>query len=34
MNAEIEWFEKYATHRPYVWEKAPGEKKETKTTEP
>jgi dipeptidyl aminopeptidase/acylaminoacyl peptidase len=25
MNAEIEWFEKYATRRPYVWEKAPGE---------
>jgi dipeptidyl aminopeptidase/acylaminoacyl peptidase len=25
MNAEIEWFEKYATHRPYVWEKAPDE---------
>jgi dipeptidyl aminopeptidase/acylaminoacyl peptidase len=35
VNAEIEWFEKYATRRPYVWEKAPGEeKKETKTTEP
>lgn len=25
MNAEIEWFEKYATNRPYEWEKAPGE---------
>lgn len=33
MNAEIEWFEKYATKRAYTWEKAPGEdKKETKTT--
>jgi dipeptidyl aminopeptidase/acylaminoacyl peptidase len=25
MNAEIEWFERYATHRPYTWEKAPGD---------
>jgi dipeptidyl aminopeptidase/acylaminoacyl peptidase len=25
LNAEIEWFEKYATKRPFVWEKAPGE---------
>ena len=33
MNAEIEWFEKYATKRPYTWEKAPGEdKKDAKTT--
>src|SRR5262249_32276109 len=27
VNAEIEWFEKYATKRPYTWEKAPGEEK-------
>jgi dipeptidyl aminopeptidase/acylaminoacyl peptidase len=27
MNAEIEWFEKYATKRPYTWEKGPGEDK-------
>ena len=33
MNAEIEWFEKYATKRPYTWEKAPGDdKKDAKTT--
>lgn len=33
MNAEIEWFEKYATKRAYTWEKAPGEdKKDAKTT--
>jgi len=33
LNAEIEWFEKYATKRPFTPEKAPGEdKKETKTT--
>jgi dipeptidyl aminopeptidase/acylaminoacyl peptidase len=25
-NAELEWFEKYATGRVYVWEKAPGDK--------
>jgi dipeptidyl aminopeptidase/acylaminoacyl peptidase len=34
MNAELEWFEKYATKRPYTWEKAPGgdaEKKPTST---
>jgi dipeptidyl aminopeptidase/acylaminoacyl peptidase len=24
-NAELEWFEKYAMHRNYVWEKAPGD---------
>jgi dipeptidyl aminopeptidase/acylaminoacyl peptidase len=24
LNAEIEWFEKFATLRPYTWEKAPG----------
>ncbi len=23
MNVELEWFEKYATQRPYTWEKAP-----------
>jgi hypothetical protein len=22
-NTELEWFEKYANHRTYVWEKAP-----------
>ncbi len=27
MNTEIEWFEKYATKRPYPWEKAPEENK-------
>jgi len=32
MNVELEWFEKYATHRPYTWEKAPGEKADLKTT--
>jgi dipeptidyl aminopeptidase/acylaminoacyl peptidase len=33
LNAEIEWFEKYATKRPFTPEKAPGDdKKETKTT--
>jgi len=33
LNAEIEWFEKYATKRSYTWEKAPGEdKKDVKTT--
>jgi dipeptidyl aminopeptidase/acylaminoacyl peptidase len=25
LNAEIEWFEKYATKRPFQWEKAPDE---------
>ncbi len=25
MNAELEWFEKYVTRRPYTWETAPGE---------
>ena len=25
INAEIDWFERYATKRPFVWEKAPGE---------
>ncbi len=29
MNAELEWFEKYATRRPYTWEKAPGERDRT-----
>jgi dipeptidyl aminopeptidase/acylaminoacyl peptidase len=23
MNAELEWFEKYAMSRPYTWEEAP-----------
>jgi dipeptidyl aminopeptidase/acylaminoacyl peptidase len=33
LNAEIEWFERYATKRPFTWEKAPGdEKKEVKGT--
>jgi len=33
VNAEIEWFEKYATKRAYTWEKAPGEeKKDVKAT--
>jgi dipeptidyl aminopeptidase/acylaminoacyl peptidase len=33
LNAEIEWFEKYATRRPYTWEKAPGEdKKDSRNT--
>jgi hypothetical protein len=27
LNAEIEWFEKYATRRPFTWEKAPGDDK-------
>jgi dipeptidyl aminopeptidase/acylaminoacyl peptidase len=32
LNAEIEWFEKYATRRPFTPERAPGdEKKESKT---
>jgi dipeptidyl aminopeptidase/acylaminoacyl peptidase len=25
MNAELAWFEKYATRRPYAWEMAPGD---------
>jgi dipeptidyl aminopeptidase/acylaminoacyl peptidase len=33
LNAEIEWFEKYATKQPFTWEKAPGEdKKDIKST--
>ena len=32
MNVELEWFEKYATKRPYTWEKAPDDKSEPKTT--
>jgi dipeptidyl aminopeptidase/acylaminoacyl peptidase len=33
VNAEIDWFEKYATKRPFTWEKAPGEdKKDLKTS--
>jgi dipeptidyl aminopeptidase/acylaminoacyl peptidase len=37
LNAEIEWFEKYATKRPFTWEKAPGEEKaapKSTTSEP
>jgi dipeptidyl aminopeptidase/acylaminoacyl peptidase len=30
MNVELEWFEKYANGRPYVWEKAPGEAEKAK----
>ncbi len=34
MNAELEWFEKYARGRSYTWEKAPdGGEKEAKTTD-
>jgi dipeptidyl aminopeptidase/acylaminoacyl peptidase len=29
MNVELEWFEKYATKRAYVWEKAPGKAAKT-----
>jgi len=25
MNVELDWFEKYATKRPYTWEKVPGD---------
>ena len=33
VNAEIEWFEKYATKRPFTWEKAPGDdRKDAKTS--
>jgi dipeptidyl aminopeptidase/acylaminoacyl peptidase len=32
LNAEIEWFEKYATRRPFTWEKAPGEEKRDSRT--
>jgi dipeptidyl aminopeptidase/acylaminoacyl peptidase len=33
LNAELEWFERYATKRPFTWEKAPGDdKKEVKAT--
>jgi dipeptidyl aminopeptidase/acylaminoacyl peptidase len=33
LNAEIEWFEKYATKRPFTWEKVPAdERKELKST--
>jgi dipeptidyl aminopeptidase/acylaminoacyl peptidase len=33
MNVELEWFEKWATKRPYVREVAPGEEKEEKNPE-
>ena len=32
MNVELDWFEKHAMKRPYVWEKAPEEKPAPKTT--
>jgi dipeptidyl aminopeptidase/acylaminoacyl peptidase len=32
MNAEIEWFEKYATKRPFTREKAPDDKKDARVT--
>src|SRR4030095_6417632 len=33
LNAEIEWFEKYAMNRPFVWEKAPADdKKEVRSS--
>jgi dipeptidyl aminopeptidase/acylaminoacyl peptidase len=33
LNAEIEWFEKYATKRPFTWENAPSDdRKEVKST--
>jgi dipeptidyl aminopeptidase/acylaminoacyl peptidase len=33
MNVELAWFEKYATKRPYVWEKAPAEHETRDTTD-
>jgi dipeptidyl aminopeptidase/acylaminoacyl peptidase len=33
MNAELEWFEKYARHRSYTWEKAPDEQDKSKPKE-
>jgi dipeptidyl aminopeptidase/acylaminoacyl peptidase len=33
MNVELEWFEKYATKRPYTWEKGPDGKSEPKTSQ-
>jgi dipeptidyl aminopeptidase/acylaminoacyl peptidase len=32
MNVELDWFEKYATKRPYTWEKAPTDTVEMRTT--
>ena len=32
MNVELEWFEKYATHRSYTWEKGPDDKSEPRAT--
>ena len=33
LNAEVEWFEKHATKRPFTWEKVPADdQKETKST--
>ena len=34
MNVELEWFEKYATKRPYVWEKAPAAEGEKPKSNP
>jgi dipeptidyl aminopeptidase/acylaminoacyl peptidase len=31
-NVEMEWFEKYATKRPYTWEKAPGDDTPARTS--
>ncbi len=31
-NVEMEWFERYATKRPYTWEKAPADEERPKTT--
>lgn len=33
MNVELDWFERWVSKRPYVWEKAPGEEDATKTTQ-
>jgi dipeptidyl aminopeptidase/acylaminoacyl peptidase len=34
MNVELDWFEKYATQRPYVWEKAPDNDPSEPMTDP
>jgi dipeptidyl aminopeptidase/acylaminoacyl peptidase len=31
MNVELDWFERYATKRPYTWEKVPGDGENPKT---
>jgi dipeptidyl aminopeptidase/acylaminoacyl peptidase len=33
-NVEMEWFEKYATKRPYTWEQAPGDAPSRSTSPP